>query len=114
MNKIVFVLVAASLLILSIALTNKNVNGAALPAEKSILKEIGFMNILQAILSDPEFLAMSYPEQYKILDDFYKHVDTYLQEEQASREEQRLNGGFKSDKSVPAVFSHQHGLKINE
>ena len=97
-------------LILSISLTNKNVNGAALLGEESLLKVIGFMNILQAILSDPEFLAMSLPEQYKILDDFYKHVDTYLQEEQASRKEQSLNGGFKNDN----VFSHQHGLKINE
>ena len=44
-------------------------------------KEMVYMNILLAILNDPDFLSMSYPEQYKILDGFYNHVKIYLKED---------------------------------
>ena len=84
MNKFSSVLALFSLLLVSLSFV-REVKCAPL-GEKTILREIGFMNILQAILSDPDFLNMSYPEQYKILDDFYKHVDGYLKEEELTGE----------------------------
>ena len=50
-------------------------------------KEMVYMNILLAILNDPDFLSMSYPEQYKILDGFYNHVKIYLKEDDIKEEE---------------------------
>ncbi len=61
------------------------------------------MKILQAILSDPDFLDMSYPEQYKILDDFYKHVDGYLKEEELTRDRAKEADG---DKYADNGFMH--------
>ena len=53
-------------------------------------KEMVYMNILLAILNDPDFLSMSYPEQYKILDGFYNHVKIYLNEDDKKEEEEEL------------------------
>ena len=50
-------------------------------------KEMVYMNILLAILNDPDFLSMSYPEQYRILDGFYNHVKIYLKEDDIKEEE---------------------------
>jgi hypothetical protein len=98
MNKFSSVLALFSLLLVSFSFV-RDIKCAPL-GEKTILKEIGFMNILQAILSDPDFLDMSYPEQYKILDDFYKHVDGYLKEEELIREPvKEINGDKDADNS---------------
>ena len=98
MNKISSVLALCSLLLVTLSFV-REVKCAPL-GEKTILKEIGFMKILQAILSDPDFLDMSYPEQYKILDDFYKHVDGYLKEEELTRDHAKeVNGDTNADNS---------------
>ena len=70
MNKIIIFV-----LIITLSVCTLTVEGAD---EQSILEEIGYMKVLHAILNDPVFLAMSYPEQYKLLDDFYNHVDEYI------------------------------------
>ena len=51
-------------------------------------KELKYMNILLAILNDPGFLAMNYADQYKLLDEFYNHVNMYLKDERENEEEE--------------------------
>ena len=97
MNKIS--LVTSALLLTSFLLFNidNKINVSARPAPKNNYhKEMVYMNILLAILNDPDFLAMSYPEQYKILDGFYNHVNSYLKEEgeEAEKDDERQASDF--------------------
>ena len=113
MNRIlIFTMTSMSLLVVSLCFAKEAVyaaeNGAGV--EKTAIREIGFMNILQAILNDPEFLAMSYPEQYKILDDFYKHVDGYLNEDQnaAAATKEKLDTDRQGDDLLMSPQRQQH------
>ena len=113
MNRILFLTVTSmSLLFVSLCFAREAANAAENGAgvEKTAIKEIGFMNILQAILNDPEFLAMSYPEQYKILDDFYKHVDGYLNEDQnaAAATKEKLDADRQGDDLLMSSQRQQH------
>jgi hypothetical protein len=111
MNKIlIFTVTSMSLLLVSLCFAKEPVdaeNGAGI--EKTAIREIGFMNILQAILNDPEFLAMSYPEQYKVLDDFYKHVDGYLNEDQnAAAAKEKFENDRQGDDTLVSSQKQQH------
>ncbi len=94
-NKFLTLTLLLSLIILSMLLNVKRVDGKNGEKRKtsSILREKDFLHILLAILDDPEFLALDYKEQHKILEDFYKHVKTYAEEEKADEHEKELVRG---------------------
>ena len=96
-NKFLTLSLLLLVIISSILLNVKRVDGHGKSVEKrktsSTLKEKGFLHILLAILDDPEFLTLDYTEQHKILDDFYKHVKTYAEEEKVDEHEKELIRG---------------------
>lgn len=44
-------------------------------------------DMLMAILNNHYFLTLSYPEQFKVLDEFYNHVNIFLKEEEDEENE---------------------------
>ena len=80
--------ILASTLLLASFLVIIDMSRSKVVAKPTYRKEMVYMNILLAILNDPDFLSMSYPEQYKILDGFYNHVKIYLKEEEREEKEQ--------------------------
>ena len=68
------VLIASSMILLV-------VKGEERRTSSSIMREKQFLHILLAILDDPEFLALDYTEQHKILDDLYKQMSAFTAKE---------------------------------
>ena len=61
------------------------VKGEERRTSSSIMREKQFLHILLAILDDPQFLALDYTEQHKILHDFYQHMSSFTEKEAATQ-----------------------------